>query len=288
LTTNSSQLRAKRGRALLSGVCGLVVLLALAGFAPRNLITGDGGRTGVQPDLSMLNLARVVYGSEGGPGEAYYSAAGRVWARWETDFPRGDENLAFRLNQLTRIKTNPKVASRFLTAPDLADFPLLYLSDPGWMLLSQEEKAALRRYLASGGFLWIDDFWGQAEWRQLEQAMQEVLPGRDWQVLSQDHPIFHQVFELKEMPQVPAFEWAMPDRPTMEPQEGHKYPMGQAREPQMRAWFDDDGRIMALATHNTDIGDGWEREAYGDWYFETFSTKSYMVAINVVAYAMTH
>ena len=59
-------------------------------------------------------------------------------------------------------------------------------------------------------------------------------------------------------------------------------------EPQMRAWLDDDGRIMVLATHNTDVGDGWEREAYGEWYFETFSTKSYMVGVNVVVYAMTH
>ena len=56
----------------------------------------------------------------------------------------------------------------------------------------------------------------------------------------------------------------------------------------MRAWLDDDGRMMVLATHNTDIADGWEREAYGQWYFETFSTKSYMVGVNVVVYAMTH
>ena len=105
---------------------------------------------------------------------------------------------------------------------------------PGGQLivLSQAEKTALARYLANGGFLWVDDFWGDAEWRQLEDVMRDVL--------------------------------------------------------QMRAWLDDDGRVMVLATHNTDIGDGWEREAYGDWYFETFSTKSYMVGINVLAYAMTH
>jgi hypothetical protein len=36
------------------------------------------------------------------------------------------------------------------------------------------------------------------------------------------------------------------------------------------------------------VGDGWEREAYGEWYFETFSTKSYMVGVNVVVYAMMH
>ena len=38
----------------------------------------------------------------------------------------------------------------------------------------------------------------------------------------------------------------------------------------------------AGATHNTDIGDGWERESYGEWYFERFSTAAYRVGVNVV------
>jgi hypothetical protein len=45
---------------------------------------------------------------------------------------------------------------------------------------------------------------------------------------------------------------------------------------------------MALATHNSDTGDGWEREAYGLWYFETYSTQAYMIGTNIVVYAMTH
>lgn len=280
--------RGRPARAVCRVACCLGLLFIVSAFAPKNLVTGDGGRMDVQPDMSMLNLARVVYGSEGGAGEAYYHAMGRTWARWETDFPMGDENLAHRLSQLTRIKVNPRVASRFLTAPDLGDFPLLYLSDPGWMSLSQAEKKGLREYLANGGFLWVDDFWGDAEWRQLESVMHDVLPERQWRALESSHSIFHSIFDLNEMPQVPALEYARPGGPTMERDGGHKYPMGFSSQAQMRAWLDDDGRILVLATHNTDIGDGWEREAYGDWYFETFSTKSYMVGINVIAYAMTH
>ncbi|HEY5760504.1 MAG TPA: DUF4159 domain-containing protein [Steroidobacter sp.] len=242
----------------------------------------------VQPDLSKLNLVRVVYGSEGGMGEAFYNAMGRTWARWETDFPLGDDNLGHRLGQLTKVNVNPRVASRYLTAEDLGDFPLLFLSDPGWMSLSQAEVGALREYLDKGGFLWVDDFWGDSEWRQLELVMQRVLPDREWRVVDDAHPIFHQVFDLAEMPQIPALEFARPDGPTMERGGGHKEPMGFSTRAQMRAWFDDDGRIMVLATHNTDIGDGWEREAYGSWYFETFSTRSYMVGVNVVVYALTH
>ena len=274
-------------RRVIISIAGLVSVAAFSP-PPMNLVTGDGGRTHVQPDLSALNWARVIYGSEGGMGEAYYPYDGRVWARWETDFPLGDDNIAHRLTQLTRIKANPTAAGRLLTAPDLGDFPLLFMSDPGWMVLSPQEKAALARYLANGGFLWVDDFWGDAEWRQLEESMREVLPGREWRALTPEHPIFHQVFDLNEMPQIPAIEWAAARGSTAEYDAGHKYPIGSLDEPQMRAWVDDDGRIMVLATHNTDIGDGWEREAYGQWFFENFSTKSYMVGVNVVVYAMTH
>jgi len=266
----------------------MAIVLSVTAVAASNLITGDGGRSSAQPNLGQLNLVRAIYDSEGGMGEAYYAYDGRVWARWETDFPQGDDNFSHRLTQLTRIHVNPTAASRLLTAADLGDFPFLYMSDPGYMVISPEEKAALRRYLANGGFLWVDDFWGDAEWRQFAKVMREVLPGREWTVLTPEHPIFHTVFDLNEMPQIPALPFASPGGSTAEHPNAHKYPAGSLEEPQMRAWLDDDGRLMVVATHNTDVGDGWEREAYGEWYFETFSTKSYMVGVNVVVYAMMH
>ena len=270
-------------------LAAVIVSISLGAVASSNLITGDGGRAGTPADLSKFNMVRVIYDSEGGMGEAYYAYDSRVWARWETDFPEGDDNFGHRLSQLTRIPVTKFASSRMLTAPDLGDFPMLYMSDPGYMVVSPEEKAAFARYLANGGFVWVDDFWGDAEWQQFADVMREVLPGREWRVLTAEHPIFHTVFDLDDgMPQIPALPFASPGGSTAESPGAHKFPAGSLDEPQMRAWLDDDGRIMVLATHNTDVGDGWEREAYGEWYFETFSTKSYMVGVNVVVYAMTH
>ena len=42
---------------------------------------------------------------------------------------------------------------------------------------------------------------------------------------------------------------------------------------------------MAVATHNTDLGDGFEREAYGEEYFETYSKVAYAMGVNIVVYA---
>ena len=46
---------------------------------------------------------------------------------------------------------------------------------------------------------------------------------------------------------------------------------------------------MAIICHNTDLGDGWEREGENVDYFKQFSEKkSYPMGINIVTYAMTH
>jgi hypothetical protein len=60
-------------------------------------------------------------------------------------------------------------------------------------------------------------------------------------------------------------------------------------EMHVRALLDDKGRIMVLATHNTDNGDGWEREGENDWFFHEFSEKrAFPLGINIIFYALTH
>jgi hypothetical protein len=47
--------------------------------------------------------------------------------------------------------------------------------------------------------------------------------------------------------------------------------------------------MMVIATHNTDNGDGWEREGENAYFFKNFSEKiSYPLGINIIFYAMTH
>ena len=55
-----------------------------------------------------------------------------------------------------------------------------------------------------------------------------------------------------------------------------------------RGIADAHGRLMVVMIHNSDIPDGWEREAEDPQYFYQFSPAAYSVGIDVVLYALTH
>ena len=56
-----------------------------------------------------------------------------------------------------------------------------------------------------------------------------------------------------------------------------------------RAILDDDGRVVVMICHNTDLGDGWEREGQSLEYFNLYSEKfAYPLGINIVMYALTN
>ncbi|MDJ0839216.1 MAG: DUF4159 domain-containing protein [Acidobacteriota bacterium] len=232
-----------------------------------------------------FTFVRIQYDSEGGYGESWYSFGGRDWERWETDYPEAEENFLFRLSELTTIEPNPRAIVRRLTDEDLFNYPFIYMCDVGWMRLTKEEKAGLREYLLRGGFLWVDDFWGWAEWESLESAMKDVLPNLKWRDIPNTHPILNMVFPMDGCPQIPARIFAVQGW-TSEPVWIHK--SGGVDEVHFRGLFDETGRLLVVATHNTDIGDGFEREAEGEWYFQKYSTKAYALGINIIVYALTH
>ncbi len=208
----------------------------------------------------------------------------RGWA-WDTDFPDADLNFSYRLQQLTSIHTDPDGVVLELTDPRLFDYPFIYIIEPGHIYLEEEERQALRLYLLNGGFLMVDDFWGQDEWDGLKRELDLIFPDREPRDLPLEHQIFHCVYDLKERPQVPAIGFA------------HQMANGQVysaqgygtEEVHYKGLFDDNNRMMAIICHNTDLGDGWEREGEDPWYFKEFSEKkAYPMGINIIFYAMTH
>jgi hypothetical protein len=225
----------------------------------------------------LFTFVRIKYPSYGRRGWGRRRGGGS----WMIDYPTSDINFSWRLSQLTSLKVNPHPKVLELTDPALYDYPFIYIIEPGSMSLTEPEGAALRRYLLAGGFLMVDDFWGEYEWRNLYEEMKRVFPEREPVELDVSHPIFSAVFPLKKKPQVPSINaWYG---------SGTSYERYDGQEPHYWAFFDDAGRMMAIICHNTDLGDGWEREGEDPRYFQTFSEpQAYPMGINIIFYAMTH
>jgi hypothetical protein len=231
-----------------------------------------------------FTFCRVIYSQNYGP---YLSSRA---GRWITDFPDSDLNLSYRVQQMTSIHTSPEGRILRLTSPDLYDYPWIYMVEPGRLLLSDEEVVILRKYLLNGGFLMADDFWGELAWANFSQQMKRVFPDREFSELPMDHPVFNCVFNLKgpknklQVPNAYTGSQSQYTGITWENHEGEE-----CNEMHVRGLFDDKGRMIVIATHNSDNGDGWEREGENDYFFHNFSEKiSFPLGINIIFYAMTH
>ena len=246
-----------------------------------------------QFDKDVFTFVRVVYNSGGGRGRFDGGWGGRRGRRgwgggggWATDMPDSDLNFSFRLQQLTSLKVNPNPIYMPLTDPELFDYPFIYMIEPGNLWFSEDEVAALRKYLLAGGFLMVDDFWGDYAWENFYQQIKRVFPEREPRELELDHEIFNIVYRLKEKPQAPSINAALQGKPWGITWEEHD---GDSRTVHYKGIFDDKGRMMVIICHNTDLGDGWDREGEDPWYFTEFAEKkAYPMGINIVVYAMTH
>ena len=207
---------------------------------------------------------------------------------WATDYPYAGINLMTRLSELTKTPVSrdeqgfPNYWVVRPTDPALFRCPFTMASDVGTIGLSVEEAAALRMYFLKGGFLWVDDFWGTPAWEQWSSEIHNVLPEFPITEIPPEHPIRRMMFSIDQIPQVTNIgHWRRTGGETRE--RGSDSPYAN-----FRMIANEHGKIMVVMTHNTDIGDSWEREGEDHDFFVRFSPAGYQLGMNVLLYAMTH
>lgn len=202
---------------------------------------------------------------------SYPAGMGRGGAPWAHDYPTGELHF---LNILTAV-SNVSAHTDATSVMDFGDtemfkFPVLYLVEPGYWQMTDEQVANLRSYLLKGGFLIVDDFpyWA---WDQFGLEMSRVFPEGRWVDLDVAHPIFHSFFDIDTLDIVPAY-----------PALGEK--------PIFRAMFEDNDpskRMYVIANYQNDLSEFWEFSEAGR-YFVAETNEAYKVGVNQFIYGITH
>jgi len=213
------------------------------------------------------------FGSRNGTGEGW----------WLVDWPDSDEHFTTGVQRLTRVQVGEPRHMR-LTDDRLFDHPWLYATQTGWWDLTDAEVSRLREYLLRGGFLVVDDFWGDEEWEYFRETMNRVLPNKPITDLIETDAMMNVLYNIRDKDRT----WIPGTRHLRMGAGGQvtvQQPFGTS--PAWRALSDDRNRAVVAVNFNTDVGDAWE---YADApeYPEAMTTLAYHYGINYLIYSMTH
>lgn len=196
---------------------------------------------------------------------------------WTNDYPRSDRHFTLALRRLTRLNVRSVEQSVDpFDGDDIFNWPFLYCAGPDQWDFSEAQYARIREYLARGGFILGDDFWGQSDWYYFQQNMARLFPGKQIVEIPDKDAIFHTVYDLDHRYQVTG-QWGI---------YGPGYLNG-GSDPHWRAIYDDKGRIMVAVLFNHDTGDSWEW-ADDPTYPEKWSALGIRTGVNYVMYDLTH
>lgn len=207
---------------------------------------------------------------------------------WKTDHPAADRNFVKGLMRYTSLDIQEdSYTSVGLASEELFNYPFLYINMKRTPIdvkmsgpdLSKAEAANLREYMLRGGFVLVDDLWGDLYWNESLLELTKIFPDRELVKLYANDPIFHIFYDVNKVLQVPGrpYVWGG----------GYDYPgYDPAYPPSVHAVKDDQGRIMMIVQHNMDMGDGWEH-TYHKGYPTEMTNTAYQMAINYIMYALS-
>ena len=225
----------------------LVLALSALAFAATGEAGGGTGPPGSESSAVDLTVARLQYG---GGGDWYAN-------------PSSLPNLLSAIRTETGIRVSEREAVVTPSDPGIRDYPFIHMTGHGNVAFSPEERASLRAYLESGGFLHADDNYGMDESFRREIAL--IFPDRPLVELPPDHPIFHVFNDFPDgLPKI------------------HEHDGG---PPQAFAIVLE-GRVVVFYSYESDLGDGWEDpEVHGDP--EAAREAALRMGVNLFVYAMS-
>jgi hypothetical protein len=189
---------------------------------------------------------------------------------WQHDQPFSEHFYLGILREVSSVRTTDEAQTVVeLDSDEIFRFPFLYVSEPGYMELTEGEIAHLGEYLRRGGFIMFDDFRG-VDLVVLQTYLKQAFPEREMFLLDPSHPMFDTFYTIDSLDFVAPYVRADTSGP-----------------PEFWALEDDAGRLMVVANQNNDIGEFWEALDRAEAPLRP-AADAVRLGINYMIYAMTH
>jgi hypothetical protein len=221
------------------------------------------------PYDGRFTFTRLKY--TGGPGSFYY----RGLPSWAHGYSEAETNLLKIPADVSLFRPHLDGTNALaIDDPLLFKYPVSYMTEAGYWVITDSEVLALRKYLLKGGFLILDDSRdgrrGNGGWANIAANFERVLPGARIVDLTPASPAYHSFFDISTFDIVQQY-----------------YDAGR---PIFRAIFQDNDpnkRIMVLINFNTDVSNYWEFSAMGFRPVDE-ANKAYELGVDYIIYALTH
>lgn len=197
-----------------------------------------------------------------------YSGSGRRGGSWADGYARTDQNMSAILDALTAVRVNTDATNVLdLEDPEIFRNPVLFIIEPGFWQMNDQEAANLRAYLLKGGFVIFDDFEGNL-WLNFEHQFRRAMPEAEFIELDLAHPVYQSFFDVREI---------------RLPHPSNAY------VPTYYGVFEDNDprkRLMAIANYNSDVSEYWDYSGTGALPVDT-TNDAYKLGVNYFLYALT-
>ena len=251
-------------------IAAALLIVSLAGgvaFAQRGRNRREQLDVQVQgntPYDGRYTFVRIRYNSGFGGGRR---GGGPPWSH---DYPDGEVHFSKILEEITLLSIRTDGSNILsLDDPELFNYPVAYMAEPGFWGVTESEATAFRAYLLKGGFAIFDDFRGY-DWENLQNQMRLVLPDAQWVELDGTAKIFHSFFEIDNpLELAPPYGGLPPSY----------WGIYENNDPKKR--------LMVIANVNNDISEYWEFSGTGYAPVDV-SNEAYKFGVNFVMYALTH
>jgi hypothetical protein len=116
---------------------------------------------------------------------------------WYND-PSAEVNLLKYLQANTNLNVKAEYKFVDLSSDEIFSYPFLFITGHGNLVFSNTEAERLKKYLQSGGFLYIDDDYGLD--KAIRREMKKIFPDKEFKELPYSHKLYSILYDFTSGP----------------------------------------------------------------------------------------